>query len=180
MWRVLCHDSRLACVFISTFVEFSSPTSLHFPPLLQSQGIRLCYMFDPEVLLAPFLVAWVECGIATTQKSQFAGVRSDWNSFPCTRWMGEERGQDVSVGAGLPCLPFLIHLCLPIACWGRAGSCDLDQAGVADSRHGWPALVLTSAGSGESCMAGSLLSLGGHITAWYWIKCLWLKVLGGA
>ena len=115
-WRVLCHDPHLARVFISTFVEFSSPTSLHFPPLLQPQGIRLYYMFDPEVLLAPFLLGRVECGIATMWKSQFAGLRSGWNSFPCTEWVHEERGQDVSVSPQLPCLPFLIHLCLPIAC----------------------------------------------------------------
>ena len=103
-------------MFISTFAEFSSPTSLHFPPLLQSEGIRQYYMFDLDVLLLPVLVGWVECGIATMQKGQFAGVRSGWNSFPCTGWVHEEREQDLSVGPWLPCLPFLIQLCLPIAC----------------------------------------------------------------
>ena len=137
-------------------------------------------MFDLDVLLLPVLVGWVECGIATMQKGQFAGVRSGWNSFPCTGWVHEEREQDLSVGPWLPCLPFLIQLCLPIACWGRAGSWDLDQAGVVGSLHGWPSLVLIRAGSGESCVSGSVLSLGGHLTAGHGIKCLWLKVLCAA
>lgn len=60
----------------------SSPASPHFPPLLQSQVIGLDCMFDPEVVLASFLVGRVECGIATSQK--FADVRPEGNSFPCT------------------------------------------------------------------------------------------------
>lgn len=82
-WRALCCGSHLACAVISTFYVFHS-TSLNFSPLLHSQSIRLYNMFDPQVLLAPFLVGWVECGVAAMQKDQFAGVGSGWNGLPCT------------------------------------------------------------------------------------------------
>lgn len=81
MGSALCCASHLACAIINTFNMFSS-TSLNFSPLLHSQGIRLHSMFDPQVVLAAFLVGWVECGVAAMQ-SQFAGVSSGWNSSPC-------------------------------------------------------------------------------------------------
>lgn len=67
MWRALCRASHVVCVFLSTFVEFSSSTSS--PPLFQSQGIRLYYAFDLGVLIALFLVGWVKHGIIALQKS---------------------------------------------------------------------------------------------------------------